>query len=524
MNFDKLYELVLEAGFRPSSPKNQGGARVNRAKNAEGPGIASIDQGIKSEFGASSVGRNDNPESYVPTDIKKKYGVDPEKLGTAAEMGYEEIAEARKNMHTAFGLLFNNKHFFSNFKNIIKDRLHIDSISAEDEKEWNRAKDEADARRTNTTGLRNELEKVDNLFKQVEEYKAEEAQIEFHISQLKENIKNTEDADMKKMYADDLKDSQIDLQNVKTGLSTMKPDALQKLKDDIQSKLTTQIEMEMTAEENWENIQEKISQVSENNIKSNENTLRGMKGEIKRAAEALFDQYHTLNDVPEGEVEGTPVNWSKDPKTLMEKLAMLYNLSKDDGENPIFKFIAKIEQQFDDKFQDMDSNYMNKNINISMMRIFEKLPSVIMAKYFNTIAGRGVERKTIPLDSLGTSATYKSYSDLKSALEKLSDKNKWLEGQKELLPMIAALPFSKMNKDILTKKAKQFWEVNRRGEGINKQLMYQLDSMKNEESKKMNIKESFDQLANQYMKAFTFDENDFKVDLLEVASHKRKVK
>jgi hypothetical protein len=522
MKFDDLYNLVVESGFNPSSPRSMGGNRMSTVKKNIGPmGVSSLQSGVASGgevaspetsrgYSASSVGRSDNSEKPTPVDQMKKYLFDVSKADDRRDV-YELEAENKKRMRNAFSLLFNSKDFYSNFKKILSDHLTTDTISFKDEKEWNRLKDEVDRRASNTTGLRDQLEIYQARYDDAINAENDIKSIQTHIQKLKNKKSKTADKETKASIQEDIESAEYDIMVKKSmikGISSFKKEV-----DGARSKLVSETEAEMIAKDSLLELEEKIGSVTENNKKANDIIIRLIKKLINQKADGLLDRYKIENDVSDEEIDAKEADFLNIEKDLISKLKLLKELTTDD--NPIFAFIDYHDKQFNDKLGEFDDRTLNKNINIGVMRMHGKLPAKILAEYFATIAGRGMERKVIPIENLDTSPKYKAVDNVIKKLEGIKSKNDWLENQKEMIELMSNLPFSPNTNNRLAQRAKSFWEVNRKGVNLARQLIHQIQSAMSEESPV--FKESFDDVAAQYVTSFTYDKTDLLIDLQEIA-------
>jgi hypothetical protein len=126
MKFEKLFNLVTEAGFRPSAPKNMGGARIHNAMESDPTQMVNAGDGkFVGKVGSSSVGRNDNPEAVVPIsrwefnpyeyNISKDGKLDIKKRG---DIGAAAGSMMYASFTTSFGLLANDPTFITNFNKL----------------------------------------------------------------------------------------------------------------------------------------------------------------------------------------------------------------------------------------------------------------------------------------------------------------------------------------------------------------------------------------------------------------------
>jgi hypothetical protein len=524
MKFDDLYNLVLEAGFRPEASRNRG--HFSRAQKNVGPmnvsgtnaGVDSDDQSWSPEtsrgYSASSVGRSDNMEKRQKIDQMKKYLFDVSKGGDQGDV-YEMEAENIYRMRNAFALLFNSKKFHTEFNNIFREHLKVESITYDDEKEWNRLKDEVQSRASKTTGLRDEVETYKKDYNDALSGKNKITEIKNYLKKLK-NLKRTEKDPYKK---DEL---QIKIENAEFDISDLENkikniDQIKRNLEKFEKGLIGELELEKDAIAAWEEMNDKIGTIGEKNKKSNDTVIMLCKKLINRTADGLLDRYQIEHDISDDDINSVNVDFAKVPKDIVSKLSLLKELKTDD--NPIFAFIDGHEKEFAKHIESFDDRSLNKAINVGVMRSFNKLPAHELGKYFNTIAGRGVERKTIPLDNLDSNPKAQSIDKIIKKLETIDSKEKWNASQKELLKMAGELPFSEISNNIIKQRLKSFWEVTRRGT-IAQTLIFQIQSMAKEQNR--NIVESFDNLYASIIGNVSYDEDDYKLDIMEIVETKKR--
>jgi hypothetical protein len=196
---------------------------------------------------------------------------------------------------------------------------------------------------------------------------------------------------------------------------------------------------------------------------------------------------------------------------FLYKLGLLKKLTTDD--NPIFSFIDYHVNRFDRGLENFDPRTLNRNINIGVMRRVGELPAQSLQKFFNSIAGRGMERKTIPLENLDVDPRYMAMEEFIKKLEEIKSKDQWNAAIPELKKLVKNLPFNKTSKDIINSRLKGFWSITRSGANSATQLLSTVQGMRDEGT----VNESFDELANKYASSFNVDINDFMIDLQEVA-------
>jgi len=534
MNFDDLYTLALEAkGTKP-------GERYFNTQRQIGPrGVTGTESGITDDgqvfspetsrgYASGPVGVVDNFEKRQKIDQMKKYGVDPTKMASQKDV-FQLEAENNMRMRNSFALLFNSKSFYSEFKDIYSKYMGRpkkkegevrddeggnklrNSISYEEEREFNRLVVEVDRRASKITEIRNEIEELTKLKAEAQNNAGKISEINDGIKKLrnkKYKIKDTED---RKNIDDQIKQAQIQISILQSSAKQSSIDRYQKEINRLGKKLISDEGQYLEATQKLEELQDKISTVTEKNIQNNDNVILLVKDLIERTAKKLYLDTKISNKISDEEIDSKNVDFVKVPKDVASKLKLLKQLTTDD--NPIFSFIDEHERQFQERLQTFNPKFLNANIDIGVMNVFEKLPAKILNKYFSSIASNAIDRKTIPLENLDSSPAYETLKEFISKLESIRNKQDWEDAKEVLKPMVKKLPFDKFNKKTINAKLKEFYSVNRMGFTNVKQLLSTIQSMKKEV-----IRESFDELAAKYASSFNLDINDFMIDLQEVHS------
>lgn len=528
MNFDDLYTLALEAkGTKP-------GERYFNTQRQIGPrGITGTEAGISDDgqafspetsrgYASGPVGVVDNFEKRQKIDQMRKYGLDTKKMASQKDV-YQMEAENNMRMRNSFALLFNLKSFYSEFKKIYSNYMGRkeeadgetnnlrNSISFEEEREFNRLVVEVDRRASNNTAIRNEIDDLMKLKAEAENAVNKISEINDYIKKLKNKKSKTKDIDKRDSIDEQIKQAQFDISLRQSSAKQSSLTTYQKEIDILGKKLVSDEKQFLEARQKLEELQDKISTVTEENIKNNDNVILLVKNLIKRTAEKLYLETKIANKVSDDEIDSKNVDFVKVPKDIVSKLKLLQTLTTDD--NPIFSFIDEHEKQFDDRMKEFDSRLMNSNINIGVMRMFDKLPAKVLGKYFSSIASNSLDRKTIPLENLDSNPAFVALKTFISKLESIGNKEDWENAKTVLKPLIAKLPFTTLDKKIINDRLKSFWFRNSQGFNVARQLLSTVQSMKKEV-----ISESFDELAAKYASSFNLDINDFMIDLQEVHS------
>jgi hypothetical protein len=519
MKFDDLYNLVVEAkGTRP-------GDAYFRAQRNEGPqNISGQKAGITADGGtagasssagysSSPVGKVDNFEKQKPMDQMKKYLYDTSKGGSQTDT-YELKAARDREMSNAFAILFNSKTFFEDFKKIYKGEgnykgLEIDSINEVDEKEWNNALVAQQKKSGESSDARDEVNRLKEIIDGSLYGSDRIDQIKSFLQRKKTEKKNTRIKEKKEIISGEIQQAEIELSILLQDAKKLAP--VQSRLQEAEKKLISAINASDAADKRFEEINSRIETKTSNNKDSNDTVLALVKSLINNKAKGLLDKLQIENKISDDEIPTGVDFLTINKKDFLYKLGLLKKLTTDD--NPIFSFIDFHENRFNQGLGNFDPRTLNRNINIGVMRRVGELPAQSLQKFFFSIAGRGMERKTIPLENLDIDPGYKAAGDFIKKLEEIKSKDQWNAAVPELKKLVKNLPLSKTSKDIINSRLKGFWSITRSGANSATQLLTTVQGMLDEKT----VNESFDELANAYAASFNVDINDFMIDLQEVA-------
>ena len=519
MKFDDLYELALEAkGTRPGdayfrAQRNEGPQNMSGQKagiTADG-GVA----GASSSAGYSSspVGKVDNFEKQQPMDQMKKYLYDTSK-GVSQKDMYEMEAAQKREMANAFAILFNSKTFFERFRKIYQGEgnykgLEVNAINLDDEKEWNNALVSQQKRAGQASEARDEVDRLKEILDGSLYGSDRINQIKSFLQRKKTEKKNTRIKEKREILSGEIQQAEIELSMLLKDAKKLSP--VESRLQDAEKKLISAINASKAADERFEEINSKIETTTSDNKDSNDTVLALVKSEINNKAKGLLDRMQIENKISDDEIPADVDFLNVNKKDFLYKLGLLKKLTTDD--NPIFSFIDYHENRFNQGLENFDSRTLFSNINIGAMRRHGELPAQSLYKFFNSIAGRGMERKTIPLENLDVDPGYMAAGDFIKKLEEIKSKDQWNAAVPELKKLVKSLPLNKTSKDIVLSRLKGFWSITRTGANSATQLLSTVQGMMDEKT----VNESFDELANKYASSFNVDLNDFMIDLQEVA-------
>jgi hypothetical protein len=523
MKFDKLVQIVTEAGFRPSAPKNMGGARLNRTKESEGP----------SGYSSSSVGKSDNFELSTPID---RWEYDPSQ--NTGKSGFATESKLWKSMLTSFRLLFNDPFFdkqvqkitkrFNDSRDSYKNIRGVDENGKvekyDEENQLEKLERNQTKYRSDLTGMRDDLDKKNKIINRTKLPPSEKDNMEVEISKIEANIEtlNTQKGRAKsEKQKGKIEQTVSELATIlnkkrdRFDQATMKPVDIEKLKAniyDIEEKMAKwEDKLEKTTEE-LEDLYDRINQINQTNEAVNEAAISGFLDLIKFTASGLVKEYQ--------EKAGTEIksldqlNWDQMPSNLNDAIDRLKALESDDENvNPILGYLARFERDYENK--DFDTGRaLDKNVNITTMRDFNKLPFMVLSRVYSSL--RSSDKNPIALDKLNTTVTDASKGELSTLLTKLStntseSKAEWSDPNTKtyIKGLIDQLPIPTFSKEQMKKRVDRPWMIDR-GKTPPAFLKMNIE----DETKIKN--ESFDDFFDRVLNEMSFDEDDYKCDLLEI--------
>lgn len=503
MDFNQLCQLYEAKNEKP-------GQRYKSA--VERPGPAGMVSG--------PIGKDGAFEKSKPLD-RWEYDKDVAEKDT----GIAEIAKVKGRLRKVFSLLYNDKDFHKRIKKILvtfnKSR---ESWSDEDERNLEKLNNAVAKRAGEVTDFRNQVDTIKRNFERVDGLKNNLTELEGQLDILKQGMKDESNPNLKKNLKDEIKDTQDDIKNLKNEISTTEKNAtsLGALKG-LEAKLQSAEGDYQEAIEEYEELQSKIERITLNNVKASEKAERGIKFAIMHGARELAHDIKQRDDVELNDL--SQLNWDKMPSSLQEKLSMLEALSEEGGDNPIVDFFERVKRSFDEAFDEFRPNHLDKNVNISSIKTFEHLPAYVFSKFWNNVAGYGKSKDAV---DLGTDADIASKNEaaakLLDRLKETQNRVSWNipDNKHEMLELVYKLPTTDKRKDEYAEMIKGRWQQgkteqskisNRLADRIRKDL--KIADAVVAESK-------FDKIASQILTECDFNEDDYKVDVLEFLHYKKK--
>ena len=518
MKFEKLVQIVSEAkGEQP-------GARYFATKNREGP----------AGFVSGPIGKSDNFELQKNLD---RWEYDPTQ--NKGKSGFSDESKIWKSMLTSFRLLFNDPYFDKKVKDITKtfnntrdSYKNIRGIGEEggiqqydEENQLEKLERNQTKYRSDLTGMRDELDRMNKIINRTQLPPSEKNKIEIDISTIEAKIKTL---NLQKSRAKSEKQKGKIEQTV-SELATvlnkkrdrydqamMKPVDVEKIKAkvfDIEEKMDKwNDKLEKTTEE-LETLYDRINQINDTNEKVNAQALDGFLTLLKYTAMQLAKDYEgKYGNQIAGSVD--EADWDMPVSTLLDAITRLNALASDDESvNPILGYLARFERDYGDKEFDA-GRALDKNVNISTMRDFNKLPFMVLSRIYSSI--RSSNKSPIALDKLDSVQSDATQGELMTLLDKISpnseeSKAEWTNPNTKtyIKGLIDQLLISTLSKEQMKKRVDRPWMVDR---GKTPPAFLKL----NIEDESKVKRESFDDYFNDLIIEMAFDEDDYQTDLIEV--------
>lgn len=541
MKFSKLVKIVTEA--KDEKP----GQRYFSAQNREGPaGIVS-----------GPIGKADNFE------LRKKlnrWELNPEvDLDKKAKSGFQEVSAIWTTMTNAFGILANDNTFqieaakiaddFDKARDAFRQTLGIggDTITSYDEEaKSNSLPNTIQKQESRLEGLRAEIKKAQMVINHANMPPGAIFKLKKTIASLKTDIKSDEDqlgVETRWKQKRQLEQS-ISKQNDRlTRLETIY-DETQYSENDINFRAATILDcqkktVELTKKLNdnkteWENLTTRTQQIEENNQKNNNYALEQFKHLIVSSARKLGMKLRNESPNKERLKDSSQTRWdmslaSADTKT---KIAMLDSLtSSDPNVNPVLGYVERFAQSYygDEgeggeaiHVKELDSREFNPQLNISKTRDYNNLPFVRLLRIYSAIRD-GSKKPQVPLMGVDMDQHNRAYDALRVALTTDAKKK---EGESEwddpifkgaMVIHIKDLAIPDKEKQDLYDRLNKSWSVNKRGITLPTQFMSQVDSYCKDVKKAQALQaESFDRYYDKVIRETTYDDDDFKLDMVEI--------
>lgn len=516
MKFLEFHKLITEKDDKP-------GARFHSVQNREGPaGIVS-----------GPIGKSDNFELRQNLD---RWEYNPESDTTVGKSGFSTESKLWKSMLTSFRLLFNDPYFDKQVQKISKkfndSRDSYKNIRGNEDGGFDKYDEENQLEklernqtkyRSDLTGFRDDLDAKTKILNRTKLPPSEKNKMETDIAMMEAKVASL-NAQMKRESTERRKADYmakinelvalLDKKRTRYDQAMLKGPEIEKLKVnifDLDKKIEKYEEkLEKTTEE-LETLYSRINTINDTNEKANEAATTGFLDLIKFTASGLINEYK--DKITAGDPSN--VDWSSELKTLQDAVDRLSALESDaSASNPILGYLEKFQRDYGDK-EFNAGQALDKNVNITKARDFNKLPFMVLMRVYSSI--RSSEKTPIALDKLTTVQNDASLGELNGVLDRMSvdtpeAKAEWENPNTKayIKGVLDQLPIPAFSKNTFKARIDSPWAVNR-----GKKTPAALLKMNITDELKMKS-ESFDNMFSNMITLLEFDEDDYKVDMIEV--------
>ena len=552
MKFEKLYNLVLEAGFRPSAPKNMGGSRVQRVKDSDGPAA----------FSSSSVGKNDNPETVVPI---SRWDFNPN--SDTDKGGIKKQAKAWRTLFNAFSLLSNDKNFQDeaksissrfdkkrdSYKNVIgvsDDEGNKKFVNYDEESRVNTLPATIDKQLSKRTGYEAELKQRYMIRNYTKMPPGEKIKLKTSSASLKAQISvldsELSDSKMPKYRKEKLVNQLVKLNqqlgHVEDKLSWI--DNKDKISVDsdileLQEKIAALDKKIEKNQEELATVTDRTTKIQSNNEENNDLAIEEFKRQVNVSAgkikDSLGEEIKELQMIEDEGIEDLDnvmdIDWSNIPPNFKSKVKMLDNLeSTDPSVNPIFGYIDSFNNwyyEFSDdgdrsRVKDLDPREFNPQLNITKIRDYMSLPFVRLMSIYSSASIPKMSLKK-EKDLKKHNNVYQNFSEYTRQFPDSKDprvieqnRKAWVDPEtKEMLRSFVA-GMAVDGKDNMYMMINRGWSVARSGMNSFNSLKSSIDS---DMVRYIPKNESFDKIFERIINESSYDDDDLKLDTMEILSY-----
>lgn len=287
-------------------------------------------------------------------------------------------------------------------------------------------------------------------------------------------------------------------------------DKLKKQKDEEQAELNQ--------------VYSEIENVAQENEDINENYLEQLMVVIRHTAKRLFKQFaqelaienpsaepSRIVPLHELDVEMLQKEVEKNSDTQLKLLEMLF--SEDDDINPLSIFLTLQQERYNNAKQNFFNADRGDNYSISIEQLYKNLPLFALVNYFSHVILKSPviklnTKQKKRVDALGVG------DNMINRLGQVKNEKQFDDIRPDLIDYLKKLKMDKSRRDMLIGIAKGPFQAIR---GRATAAVKILNSLKAD-----NITESFDSIAGSILERFSFDEDDYKLDLMEILEEKSK--
>jgi tetratricopeptide (TPR) repeat protein len=557
MKFDKLFKIITEAkGTKP-------GERFFNARESDPTRtISAGGRKSVSPISSSPVGKADNMEvrqplsrwEFNPTEDMDKGGV-------------RKQAKAWRTLYNSFSLLSNDKNFQEevkaiaknfdkrrdSYKNVIgvkdEEGKTVGYTAYDEESRVNTLPATIDKQIGKRTGYEEKISKNRTLINYTKMGPSAKFELKKTIESLRSDIKTTEDelnsSDIsykrKGKLESELKMFVKMLNTLENKLQAANVSSTESLKAEIVDCQEKIKELDKKIEKNQEELKtltDRTTKIQSNNEEINDSAIQAFKDQVNISAKRIKNEIaESIKELQMAEDEGVEdvdnvmeIDWNNIPKTFKSKVAMLDSLeSTDPSINPIFGYIDSFNNWYYEisedgtrsRVKDLDSREFNPQLNITKIRDYNSLPFVRLMNIYSSAAIPKMSLKPDP-NLKKHDNTYANFIQYIQQFPNSKDptvieynRKAWVDPEtKEMLrSFVAGMAIE--NKDTQYGMINRSWMVSRTGCNSFCMLQSSIDTdMKRFKPKE----ESFDKVYSHIISEKVWDEDDFKINTMELLS------
>jgi hypothetical protein len=541
MNFEKLCSVILEA-------KNElPGARYHSAKTASGP------KGFSS--GSAGFSKQEERTPLTRWEWAKSSGGKYGESGAAAEKS------AFREIGNAFRLMSMDAGFEKSFQNMLRTmekrdgykniKLKKNEYSTGEEENIKYDEEgaikklpalvqktggEAESRREIMDKLKTEVIDVYNSAtdEDRDQVLLDLSSTAAKIKSLKSIIKKTKDEVKKANYEKNLSELESELDELTMLKATifMTPSQLKQVSNQYEE-FKSEFEKYQTAFEKYtqeyDEVIARTTKIDQHNKDLSDRRVEAFKTLLIASAQTLLIEAEAemVRRKINKDLPTEPTIWDKVPKTLEKEVAMLRDLaSLDPNINPILGYLEVLTRDYDAMKAGLGERELDSNVNVTIMRNFQALPFVRLGKmYYDIKRSKEFAARKMKFSSnteSNSNASNDAYVALRNILKSVTDDASFNTNVKSpnakthIGELIALLPISDVDKGSLGNAFK--FAINK---SMIKPTLDALGRMMKSAGYEP-VNESFDVVFEKFLNQFTFDEDDYELDMLELQSMKKR--
>jgi hypothetical protein len=580
MNFDTLCNLVNESGFRPGAAKNRGLYHKSREAdptkgNLRSGGAFAVTNPEKKvplnrwEFQASDIKDSGKLEGTMVWNtfknalgmllnngmfksrlkgIIQKFHENRESINLEDENNLDSLykAEAKKS-----GEITSIQAELDAFNTQVSDYNRFQKMSADKKREFMKnvgsARGAVDAliedirsnpKKAEAKKLISQLDYYKTLLSQNSNNPAKLAKIKSDITNAKKRlrdpevaavVRSMEDLELEKDVLSKLEDQ---LQNSKmrdSELAVINGEIAKlekKLGDDDSGLIKNYNDTVLKLQE----LTNRVSMIGQLNQEVNDTAVSELKKLIIDYANIMIDKLGAKQTDVKKSLKD--LNWNE-LGGRTEQIAALEALTRTDSTNPIFGYLERFQRAYDNKEFDV-GKALNKNINIGTVRDFENLPFFTFARIYKFLENANAlhAQKVVEVDE-DSPAHQQALNDIQNIIQ-----DKQFVKDKSFIPKVHEAWADPSTKESLRDAVSRLQIPSKAKDSLYKDIMQNFTTLRNgatsfeifntrlkstiKDIKKSVYKESFDSIAGSILERFSFDEDDYKLDLMEILEEKSK--